>query len=210
MLNSKLAASMIVAIIVVIIVGIMISTRTSTQLSEEGLGVVETPVETITVGEIADQAKAPVVIAEEGTKPGQQLPNFKLRDQDGNEVELAALRGQPVIVDFWAEWCPFCTGEMPDLQDAFEKHSDSGLVILGVHRENNIESFEDGLRFAERIGITYPLLDDILGDRVYANLLKGQNFMPVAFFLDRDGIIVSRDFGPKSSEKIEAGVQKIL
>ena len=208
MLNNKVTAGIIVAIIIVIIAGIMISTRVSPPLSQEGLGIIETPAETITVGEITDQASAPVV--EEGIRPGQRLPNFKLRDQEGNEVELAALQGKPVVVDFWAEWCLFCKNEMPDLQEAFENHTSDGLVVLGVHRENNTESFRDGLDFAESIGITYPLLDDTVGDMVFRELSGGQPFMPVAFFLNREGVIVSRDFGPKSSEKIEQSIQKIL
>jgi len=115
-----------------------------------------------------------------------------------------------VVVDFWADWCPFCKSEMPDLQSAFEQYSSRGLVILGIHRENGIESFEDGLKFADSIGITYPLLDDTPGDAVFGQLSGGQPFMPVAFFVNSDGIVVDRVFGPKSSAKIDELVQKIL
>jgi thiol-disulfide isomerase/thioredoxin len=64
-------------------------------------------------------------------KPGQEAPDFQLADATGKQWSLKALRGKPVLLNFWATWCPPCVEEMPSLENLAKRHSDR-LTVLTV------------------------------------------------------------------------------
>lgn len=72
-------------------------------------------------------------IAAEGLKPGLRAPDFTLTDSEGREIKLSDYRGQTVLLNFWASWCPPCKVEMPYMQDFYEKHQDEDVIILAVN-----------------------------------------------------------------------------
>ncbi len=89
---------------------------------------------------------------------GDSAHNFGLMDLDGRQVTLAEFEGQPVIINFWATWCPPCRLEMPEFQRAFETHEEDGLVILAVNVAESAETVRS--YFYDEMGYTYtPLLD---------------------------------------------------
>jgi len=137
---------------------------------------------------------------------GSKAPNFRLETFEGKIVELDSL-DKPIVIDFWAGWCPFCIDEMPDLEAVHQEFGDK-VIFLGIHRSNT-ESVEKGEGFVTELGITYSLLKDTTGG-VYKVYSGGQPFMPVAYFLDSDGIIVGRVLGPKTGDKIKSLVEKVL
>jgi len=143
---------------------------------------------------------------EVGISVGNRASNFKLETFDGKVVELASI-SQPVVIDFWAAWCPFCVAELPELEAVHQEFGDK-VQFLGIHRSET-ESIEKGQEFADDKGVTYPLLKDSTGD-VYDVYSGGQPFMPVAYFIDADGIIQERVLGPKSKDKIRSSVNKLL
>ena len=91
-------------------------------------------------------------------------PAFSLDrlDRDGT-LSLAALRGKPLVVNFWASWCGPCKDEAPVLQQTYERYRKQGLVVLGV----DVKDFrEDARRFMRRYGITYPVVYDGKGSTI--------------------------------------------
>ncbi len=149
-----------------------------------------------------------------GIEEGMIAPNFTLRRFDpatgGKEdrISLNDFRGQPVVIDFWAGWCPFCVEEMPILESSFQQYQDQGLVILGIHRSET-EGLKTGGDFAQERGVSYPLLSDASGE-VYQRYSGGASFMPLAYFINENGVIQEKKFGPKAEEQIKASIQKIL
>jgi cytochrome c biogenesis protein CcmG/thiol:disulfide interchange protein DsbE len=115
---------------------------------------------------------------------GQTATNLQLSQLDGpGSRRLTDWHGTPVVVNFFASWCPSCLTEMP----AFERasHDYAGrVIIVGVDSQDNPT---DGLRLARQLGITYPLLADTSHADLYS-LLKGQG-MPVTAFIGRDGAV---------------------
>jgi cytochrome c biogenesis protein CcmG/thiol:disulfide interchange protein DsbE len=112
--------------------------------------------------------------------PGFELP---LLEGDGT-LDLAELRGRPVVLNFWASWCEPCKAEAPRLQAAAERYPE--LVVLGI----NAQDFEgDARRFVERYGIEYPNVHDGAG-----GILKdfGTTGFPETWFVDRDGNLAFR------------------
>ena len=64
---------------------------------------------------------------------GNLAPDFQLDNLDGKPVALSDLKGKPVLLNFWATWCPPCRDEMPYIQEIYDEWSDEGLVVLAIN-----------------------------------------------------------------------------
>lgn len=140
-------------------------------------------------------------------KIGQPAPNFSLESFDGDTVTLADLKGKAVFIDFWAGWCPFCVGEMPQIEKISNEFKDE-LIVLGIHRTDT-EDVVTGTQFAKETGVTYQLLKDSDGS-TYKILGAGQSAMPLAVYIDKEGNISKILFGPKTESQMRENVKKIL
>ena len=124
--------------------------------------------------------------------------DFTLQDLDGNSHTLSDYRGQPVIVNFWATWCAPCRIEMPELQAAYERYQDAGLVILALDNDESPDAVQSF--FSDEMNLTFtPLLDD--GADVAA-LYSVFNF-PSTYFVNADGIITAVHHGPMLESQID-------
>lgn len=138
---------------------------------------------------------------------GRPAPDFQLPGLDGQPVSLSDLRGRPVLINFWASWCPACRFEMPFIQEIYEdkEWSDKGLAILAV---NIGESPSLVARFMEDYGLSFPVL---LGTN--NNVSRDYNIrgIPATFFIDKDGIIQDMKIGAFSSKaEIEMRLSKVI
>ncbi|MGH2544730.1 MAG: peroxiredoxin family protein [Ardenticatenaceae bacterium] len=138
---------------------------------------------------------------------GEPAPDFTLPTLDGASVTLSELRGQPVLINFWATWCPPCRLEMPDLQRAYETHEASSFVILAVDLAFQ-DSHEAVQAFVEEFGLTFPVLLDESGE--VAEELYDLRGLPMSVFVDREGIVRQVQIGAMNREQIEQYVAEIL
>jgi cytochrome c biogenesis protein CcmG/thiol:disulfide interchange protein DsbE len=135
---------------------------------------------------------------------GEPAPAFALSDLDGNRLSLGDLRGRPVIVNFWASDCAPCIDEFPLLTSAAAAHGSDGLAVVGVVvRDSSVAARE----FMARVGATWPSAMDP-GDAVA--MQYGIIGPPDSFFIDRDGVLVSRQIGPLSAADLERRLAGIL
>jgi len=129
---------------------------------------------------------------------GETARDFVLNDTNGQPVELDDFRGRPVILNFWATWCPPCRLEMPDLQAAYERHQADGLVILAINREETAVAVRDF--FYDGLDLTFtPLLDET-GD---VSRLYGVVNYPTSVFVNGDGVVTAVHLGLMTKEQIE-------
>lgn len=139
-----------------------------------------------------------------GLEVGNQAPNFKTTLDSGQAIQLSDLRGQVVLLNFWATWCGPCRLEMPEFEAAYQAHAEKGFTILAI---NNQESVEDVLGFREELGLTFPMLMDEEGT-IQKQYRIGA--YPSTYLLDRDGIIIARHLGPLVASQIQELVEGAL
>ena len=140
-------------------------------------------------------------------REGFLAPDFTLNTLDGNEITLSALRGNIVVINIWATWCPPCRAETPALQNSYEQYKDVGVVILGVDLTNQ-DSIEDVKNFVRDFKLTYPILLDVEGK--VAGLYQN-TALPSTYFVDRQGIIRTVMIGgPISETFIQSKIEAIL
>jgi peroxiredoxin len=121
-------------------------------------------------------------------------PDFSLRDIDGATHRLADYRGQVVIVNFWATWCPPCREEMPSMQRAWERLKDQGIVILAI----DVGEDEDTIfTFTADYPVEFPLLMDIDSSVIQSWPVRG---LPTTFIIDPQGRMVYRAIGTRDWE----------
>ena len=113
----------------------------------------------------------------------------------GKRVSLAALRGRPVVLNFWASWCEPCTKEMPILVDLARDHPGLDVVGLAVNDRRG-----DSRRFARQVGADFTLGVDGDGD-VAARY--GASGLPMTAIIDREGRIAATVFGPVTRDALE-------
>lgn len=133
---------------------------------------------------------------------GRPAPDFALETGDG-AVRLSDLRGRAVIVNFWATWCAPCRREMPDLQAAHEAHAlADDLVVLAVN-VTSADSRTAAEAFVDELGLTFPIAFDVAGEVTQRYGVLG---LPASFFIDGDGILRARTYGPLSPELLADGL----
>lgn len=116
---------------------------------------------------------------------GHLAPDFTLQTIDGRTVTLqdyTADGGKPVVLNFWATWCPPCRVEMPYFENVNSLY-DGKIAILGLNQAESAATIE---AYAHKNGLTYPLLVD--GDMKVNNLYGVLN-LPTTIFIDKNGIV---------------------
>ena len=128
--------------------------------------------------------------------PEFALPLFDQFDQD--QLALADLRGQVVVVNFWASWCVECYKEAGLLEQAWQDYKDRGVVFVGV---DYLDTEKEALAYMEQYGVTYPSGPDI-GSKISKDY--GITGVPETIFIDKDGNIVHVQIGPIEESQLYA------
>lgn len=136
---------------------------------------------------------------------GASGPDFSLTIFDtGETITLSGLRGQPVILDFFASWCPSCRAEAPFLREFWQTYQDTDLILLGVALNDSLEGLRD---FKEEFMLTYPMGLDETGE-IAAMYRVGS--IPTFVMIDREGRIANVIVGAMSGEGMAAEAEALL
>jgi cytochrome c biogenesis protein CcmG, thiol:disulfide interchange protein DsbE len=133
-------------------------------------------------------------------------PAFSLERLDGNgELALESLRGQAVVLNFWASWCVPCRDEMPLLEAGWQRWQDRDVAFVGIDVEDLRSDARD---FLERFGITYPNVYDGKKSTVGRYGVTGY---PETYFIDARGRVVYRIAGPvDEADDLDEGIERAL
>ncbi len=126
--------------------------------------------------------------------------DFSLPDLEGNNTSIKDYRGNVVVLNFWATWCPPCRAEIPDFIDVHESYKDKNVVFFGISADD-LDSLKN---FTSEFGMTYPTLYDADG-RVHG--MFKINAIPHTFILDKEGNIVFNQLGMMSKQQLIDAVE---
>lgn len=132
-------------------------------------------------------------------------------DTDNKPAALEALRGKPLVVNFWARWCGPCRKEIPDLVEMDAKYRGKGLVIVGLAIED-ADSREAVRDFAKAYEVDYRVLLAGVGKGVELMKALGNDKagLPFTVVIDRNGRIAAKKLGAMSKAEMEAAIKRVL
>ncbi|MBN2511890.1 MAG: TlpA family protein disulfide reductase [Sedimentisphaerales bacterium] len=134
---------------------------------------------------------------------GTAIPEMKMKDLAGKEITLSGLKGKPIILDFWATWCPPCKEMIPQIVELRKQHQPDKLAIIGISNES-----VDKLKpFAEKYSINYQIVS-------YSNDLPAPfdaiTSIPTMLFIDSEGVIRDVRIGTHAPEDVNESLRKIM
>ena len=129
--------------------------------------------------------------------PGADAPGFQLNSSLGKPVSLSDLKGQVVLINFWASWCGPCRQEMPILNQLFQSYQAAGFTLIGVNVEPNAA---DAQKFLKATPVSFPILFDPTSA---VSMLYQVSGMPSTVIVDRNGKIRYVHHGYKPGDEGE-------
>jgi peroxiredoxin len=138
------------------------------------------------------------------TTNGAEAPDFTSTTPTGASVKLSDLRGQIVMIDFWASWCRPCRMENPNVLKAYTKYHDKGFEILGVSLDDNKGKWEAAIA---QDGLPWKHVSDLKGWYGPTSQLYGVSSIPATLLLDKEGKIIARNL---RGEALEAKLKEIF
>jgi cytochrome c biogenesis protein CcmG, thiol:disulfide interchange protein DsbE len=136
--------------------------------------------------------------------PDHPAPDFTLATPRGEAVQLSALRGQVVLINVWATWCPPCRAEMPAIEAVYARYREQGFTVLAINLQEDPQAVA---AFMEEHRLTFPALLD--GDGAVSASYQAR-VMPSSFFVDRRGVVRAVYRGPMPRSVIAGTVEQLL
>jgi cytochrome c biogenesis protein CcmG/thiol:disulfide interchange protein DsbE len=142
--------------------------------------------------------------AQGGPLQSGMAPDFSLTGFDGRQVTLSELRGQVVVVNFWASWCQPCRKEAPYLENTWRKYKDQGVVFIGV---DYVDTEKAALAYIQEFDITYLNGPDLQTRISQAYNIQG---VPETFFIAKNGELRGMHIGPLVPPQLDDKIEELL
>ncbi len=170
---------------------------------------------------VHEQTAAPAVstaaqmdtAGEEGSDPvsaadtdAELATDFSVYTYEGESVRLSDFFGKPIVLNFWATWCPPCRMEMPCLEDAYVRYGEDVVFMLVDVTDGQQDTSETVQAFIEENGYSFPVYLDPMLDATRAYSVYS---IPMTVFIDTQGAVQSTHVGSMTAEKLEAGIREI-
>lgn len=133
-------------------------------------------------------------------------PDFTVTDIDGNEYKLSDFFGKPIVLNFWASWCPPCKAELPDFEKVFGELGDEVSFLMVDLVDGQRETVTKGSEFIEESGYSFPVYYDTAQDAAYS---YGISSIPTTLFIDSEGYIITGHQGQLNEAMLRKGISFI-
>jgi thiol-disulfide isomerase/thioredoxin len=152
------------------------------------------------------ETSAPSDTAENEDPSANAVPDFTILDMDGNEVKLSDFFGKPIVLNFWASWCPPCKAELPDFEEACKRYEGKVTFLMVNLTDGKRETVEVAKEYVASQGYTFPVYFDTKYEAAY---VYGVSSIPQTYFINADGSLEARATGMISAARLEEGIGMI-
>ena len=186
------------AILVIVAAAAILYNRLAPSFAPDAMVVTQAPGSISETPSVQDGSQAST-----SREPDLQAPNFTVQDKAGKEVSLQSMEGKPVIVNFWASWCPPCKAEMPDFEAAYKKHGDTIQFMMVNMTDGGRETLATAEKYIQQQGYTFPVYFDTEQE---AAITYGVSAIPTTYFIDATGKLVAYAAGAITAQQLEQGI----
>lgn len=127
--------------------------------------------------------------SETGKPALKMAPDFSANDLSGKSTVFSSFKGKPILLNFWATWCPNCREERKYLISFYEEYKDKGIVVISVSTDRSPDQVKEYLK---KVPMNFIILHDTSGQAARA---YGVFALPTTFLIDREGLIKQRFLG---------------
>jgi thiol-disulfide isomerase/thioredoxin len=163
----------------------------------------ETMVITEEAGTVTSGAQNVSTTANQAEAPTVPAPNFTVLDTSGKEVPLHSLVGKPIILNFWASWCPPCKQEMPDFEAAYKKYGSDIQFMMVNLTDGGRETIATAEQYIKSQGYSFPVYFDTKQE---AAIEYGVSAIPTTYFINTQGNIIAYAAGAITAQHLEQGI----
>ncbi len=135
-----------------------------------------------------------------------KAPDFTVVDADGKDVKLSDMKGKPVVLNFWASWCPPCKAEMPEFDKVFGELGGDIVFMMVDMTDGERETAETGAEYVREQGFSFPVYFDTSQEAAYA---YGVRSIPTTVFIDGEGYVVTGAEGQIDEGTLRTGIGMI-
>ena len=148
------------------------------------------------------------VVSDSRDEDTQKAPDFTMTDNEGNPVKLSDLiaNGKPIVLNFWASWCPPCKREMPEFDAVYQGLGSEVQFVMLDLIDGQRETVEMGEKYVSEQGFSFPVYFDTNQEGAYA---YGIRSIPTTLFIDKDGYIIAGVQGAIDEETLRKGIALI-
>lgn len=194
-MNSKLKSLLILAVILIIIAGSYIAYKQLSQNFEQNAA-----------ADTASAAPESTAVPAESPEAEQKTAaaDFSAIDLNGNKVKLSDYYGKPIVLNFWATWCFYCTEEMPVFQKVYEEMGQEVTFLMVNMTGSNNETVEKAKAYIVEQGYTFPVLFDIEQNVAITYSVRS---IPMTIFIDSDGNFAAHSSGTLDEAALRQGLE---
>lgn len=138
---------------------------------------------------------------------GSAAPDFEVLNESGGVTRLSYFKGRPVVINFWATWCPPCRQELPDFNKLAAEYADSVEFMMVNLTDGSRETVESVRKFTEKNGYSFPVYFDTKYSGASA---YGIRSIPTTVVVDADGNIAAAHIGAMSGDMLRGYIEPLI